>query len=82
MADEPVPEADAQEQALLLADWEEPELDAIPPDVPEADALEQARPLAEAPPAPATLDLPPDVPEADALDQQRLADVEEEDDRR
>lgn len=82
MADDPVPEADAQEQALLLADREEPELDEIPPDVPEADALEQARPLAEAPPDPATLEIPPDVPEADALDQQRPANVEEEDDWR
>lgn len=77
MADEPVPEADAQEQALLVA---EPELDEIPPDVPEADALEQARPLAEVPNE--TLKLRPDVPEADALDQQRPAEVEEDDDWR
>jgi len=82
MADEPVPEADAQEQALVLSEWGEPELHEIPPDVPEADALEQARPLAEAPSDPAALELPPDVPEADALDQQRPADVEEDDDRR
>jgi hypothetical protein len=80
MADEPVPEADAQEQALLVAGPEEPELDEIPPDVPEADALEQARPLAEAPYG--VSELRPDVPEADALDQQRPADVEEDDDRR
>jgi hypothetical protein len=80
MADEPVPEADAQEQALLVDGPEEPELDEIPPDVPEADALEQARPLAGAPNG--VSELRPDVPEADALDQQRPADVDEDDDRR
>jgi hypothetical protein len=80
MADEPVPEADAQEHALLVAGPEEPELDEIPPGVPEADALEQARPLADAPTV--TLKLRPDVPEADALDQQRPAAVEEDDDWR
>ncbi len=77
---EPVPEADAQKQALPVAGPEEPELDEIPPDVPEADALEQARPLAEAPDG--TPRLRPDVPEADALDQERPADVEDDDDWR
>jgi hypothetical protein len=80
MADEPVPEADAQEQALPVDGPEEPELHEIPPDVPEADALEQARPLDEAPEG--IVDLPPDVPEADALDQKRPANVEEDDDWR
>jgi hypothetical protein len=74
---EPVPEADAQEQALAVAGPEEAELDEIPPDVPEADALEQARPLAAAPNGPRTI--PPDVPEADALDQERPADTEDDD---
>lgn len=80
MADEPVPEADAQEQSLPVAGSEEPELDEIPPDVPEADALEQARPSAVAPNA--TIERRPDVPEADALDQERPADAEDDDDRR
>lgn len=80
MADEPVPEADAQEQALLVDGPEEPELHEIPPDVSEADALDQARPLDEAPEQ--ILDLPPDVPEADALDQKRPAKVEDDDDWR
>ncbi len=45
MAEEPVPEADAQEQSLPAAGSEEdPELEEIPPDVPEADAIEQALP--------------------------------------
>jgi hypothetical protein len=78
MADEPVSEADALEQALLVEGPEEPELHEIPPDVPEADALEQARPLDEAPEP--ILDLPPDVPEADALDQKRPTNVEDDDD--
>ncbi len=80
MAEEPVPEADAQEQSLPVAGSEEPELEEIPPDVPEADALEQARPPAVA--NNANLKLRPDVPEADALDQERPADAEDDDDWR
>jgi len=79
-ADEPVPEADAQEQAAIVGGPEEPEIDEIPPDVPEADALDQARPLAEAPEE--VPKLRPDVPEADALDQVRPANAEEDDDWR
>ena len=74
---EPVPEADAQEQAALaVAGPEEVDLEELPPEASEADALEQARPQA----APnGDLQLPPDVPEADALDQERPADVEDDD---
>ncbi len=75
---DPVPEADAQEQAALaVADPEPVELDEIPPDVPEADALEQARPVAGAPGQPRSI--PPDVPEADALEQAQAADTEDDD---
>ena len=78
MPEEPVPEADAQEQSLPAAgSEEEPELAEIPPDVPEADALEQAQPLAKAPEG--TPKLRPDVPEADALDQERPAAGDDED---
>jgi hypothetical protein len=78
---DPVPEADAQEQAALaVAAPEEADLDEIPPDANEADALEQARPLTAAPNGPR--EIPPDVPEADALDQERPADSAEDDDRR
>lgn len=80
MAEEPVPEADAQEQSLPVAGSEEPELDEIPPDVSEADALEQARAPAGA--LNGTARLRPDVPEADALDQERPADAEDDDDWR
>ncbi len=77
---EPVPEADAQEQAVAVAGPEQVELEELPPDANEADALEQARPLAEAPDGPRNV--PPDVPEADALDQERPAGAEEDDDWR
>jgi hypothetical protein len=49
--EDPVPEADALEQAMpLVGDDNEDELPAplieeLPPDVPEADALEQAQPV-------------------------------------
>ncbi|MGH8975314.1 MAG: hypothetical protein ACRD0C_19180 [Acidimicrobiia bacterium] len=75
---EPVPEADAQEQAALaVAVPDEDELDEIPTDANEADVLEQARPLAAAPNG--HREIPADVPEADALDQERPADTEEDD---
>ena len=76
---EPVPEADAQEQATLaVAEPEEPELlDELPPDANEADVIEQARPVAEAGNGPRNLR--PDVPEADALDQERPADNGDDD---
>ena len=79
MADqEPVPEADAQEQALPVVGPEETELGELPADANEADVLDQARPVAEAHNG-TVVKLRPDVPEADALDQERPAEVEEDD---
>jgi hypothetical protein len=77
---EPVPEADAQEQARPLAEVETVEPEEIPPDVPEGDALEQARPLNE--PGNDEVRLRADVPEADALDQVRPAAEDDDDDWR
>lgn len=78
---EPLPEADAQEQALTLADDRAAaEVEAIPLDVPVADALEQARPMADL--QEGEIQLRPDVPEADALDQDRPAGDEDDDDWR
>jgi hypothetical protein len=47
MPDEPVPEADAQEQAEEVGEFDVPDIEEvrIPPDVPEADALEQSQPV-------------------------------------
>jgi hypothetical protein len=78
MPDEPVPEADVQEQEevdeLDMPDLEEVR---IPPDVPEADALEQVVPAAYV-----GADRPrirPDVPEADALEQSQPVAAEDDD---
>jgi hypothetical protein len=74
MADhDPVPEADALEQALpptdadpeLLEEEDEPEFDV---EVPEADAVEQSRPRA-VPASVARRPIPVDAPEHDVLDQ-------------
>jgi hypothetical protein len=77
---DPVPEADALEQARSLAEVETIEPEEIPPDVPEGDALDQARPLTAADGQ--KVRLRPDVPEADALEQIRPAAEDEEDDWR
>ena len=47
MAEEPVPKADAHEQAEEVDELDEPDIEdvRIPPDVPEADALEQSQPV-------------------------------------
>ncbi len=79
MPDEPVSEADAQDQADEVDERDVPELEEvrIPPDVPEADALEQVLPAAYA-----GTDRPrirPDVPEADALEQSQAVTIEEDD---
>jgi hypothetical protein len=79
MPDEPVPEADAQDQAEEVDELEAPEIEdvRIPPDVPEADALEQVLPAAYV-----GTDRPrirADVPEADALEQSQAVTVEEDD---
>ena len=81
---EPVPEADALEQAREAdgteADLEGEALVEIPAEVPEGDALEQNRPL-----APVGAKIPklrPDVPEADALDQARPVSGGDDDDFR
>jgi len=82
---EPVPEADALEQAreadgAEAADPEGEALVEIPAEVPEGDALEQSRPL-----APIGAKIPklrPDVPEADALDQERPVSGSDDDDFR
>jgi hypothetical protein len=85
MADnDPVPEADALEQALppvdadpeLLDVDDEPEID---PDVPEADAMEQSRPRA-VPAAVATRPIPADASEHDVLEQRLPAGDEDYDD--
>lgn len=79
---EPVPEADAQEQALTLADDADAEdVEEIPPDVPEADALEQARPVG-ADLQGGKIQFRPEVPEADALEQEQPAGSEDDDDWR
>jgi len=88
MADhEPVPEADALEQALPPADADpelldvedEPEFDV---EVPEADAAEQSRPRA-VPAAVARRPIPSDASEHDVLDQRLDAgDDDGEDDFR
>lgn len=77
---DPVPEADAQEQARPLAEDEAPDIEEIPAEVPEADALEQARPLAEA--GDNKVRLRADVPEADALEQGRPAAEDDDEDWR
>jgi hypothetical protein len=77
---EPVPEADALDQARPLAEVETIEPEEIPPDVPEGDALDQARPLTEA--ADSKVRLRADVPEADALEQIRPVAEDDDDDWR
>jgi hypothetical protein len=88
MADnDPVPEADALEQALPPTDADPDLLDAdeepeIGSDVPEADAMAQTRPRA-VPAAVARRPMPPDAPEHDVLDQRLPAgDEDDEDDFR
>ena len=88
MADhDPVPEADALEQALPATDADpeligvddEPEIDV---DVPEADAVSQSRPRA-VPAEVARRPIPLDAPEHDVLDQRLAAgDEDDEDDFR
>jgi hypothetical protein len=88
MADhDPVPEADALEQALPASDADpdligvddEPEIDV---DVPEADAVEQRRRRA-VPAEVARRPMPTDAPEHDVLDQRLAAgDEDDEDDFR
>jgi len=72
---EPVPEADALEQAREAGaeapDQDGEDLVEIPAEVSEGDALEQSRPLAGV--GVKVPKLRADVPEADALDQQRPA---------
>jgi hypothetical protein len=77
---DPVPEADALEQARPLAEVETIEPEEIPPDVPEGDALDQARPPASGDGK--KIRLRPDVPEADALEQTRPVAEDDEDDWR
>ena len=85
MADhDPVPEADALEQALppndadpeLIDVEDEPEIGF---EVPEADAVEQSRPRA-VPAAVAARPIPSEAPENDVLDQRLPAGDEEDDD--
>jgi hypothetical protein len=85
MADhDPVPEADALEQALPARDADpelididdEPELDV---EVPEADAVEQSRRRA-VPAEVARRPMPLDAPEHDVLDQRLAAGDEDDDD--
>ena len=86
MADhEPVPEADALEQALPpidadpeLLDEDEPEFDV---EVPEADAVEQSQ-LRAVPAAVARRPIPSDASEHDVLDQRLDAGGDDEDDFR
>ena len=76
-ADDPVPEADAQEQSIPVDDSVvPPEVPVIPPDVPEADALEQAQQVRDRAPVPPQIRA--DVPEADALEQSVPAGHEDE----
>ena len=81
MAEEPVPEADAQEQAEEVDELDVPDLEEvrIPPDVPEADALEQVVPAARVGTDRPRPRISPDVPEADALEQSQPVAVEEDD---
>jgi hypothetical protein len=87
MADnDPVPEADALEQALRpsdadpelidLEDEDEPEIGA---EVPEADAMEQSRSRA-VPAAVTSRPIPFDAPEHDVLEQRLPAGDEDDDD--
>ena len=85
MADkDPVPEADALEQALaprgadpeLLDDEDDPEIN---PEVPEADAMEQSRPRS-VPAAVTARPIPFDAPEHDVLEQRLPAGHEDDDD--
>ena len=85
MADnDPVPEADALEQALPPGDAD-PELIDIEDDpeigvaVPEADAMEQSRPRA-VPAAVSSRPIPFDAPEHDVLEQRLPAGDEDDDD--
>ena len=81
---DPVPEADALEQALpptgadpeLLDPEDEPEIQA---EVPEADAMEQSRARA-VPAAVAARPIPFDAPEHDVLEQRLPAGHEDDDD--
>jgi hypothetical protein len=81
---DPVPEADALEQALPPIDADPELIDVedqpeIGFEVPEADAVEQSRPRA-VPAAVAARPIPPDAPENDVLDQRLPAGDEEDDD--
>ncbi|MDQ1493499.1 MAG: hypothetical protein QOD57_4364 [Actinomycetota bacterium] len=81
---DPVPEADALEQALAPIDADPELIDVedqpeIGFEVPEADAVEQSRPRA-VPAAVAARPIPPDAPENDVLDQRLPAGDEEDDD--
>ena len=85
MADnEPVPEADALEQALPPADADLELLDVeddpeIHPEVPEADAVQQSRPRSM-PAAVAARPIPFDAPEHDVLEQRLPAGHEDDED--
>jgi hypothetical protein len=85
MADhEPVPEADALEQALSPVDADPELLDleeeaAFDPEVPEADAAEQSR-LRAVPAAVARRPIPPDASEHDVLDQRLDAGGDDDED--
>ena len=85
MADnDPVPEADALEQALPPTDADPELIDVedepeIAVDVPEADAMEQSRPRA-VPAAVASRPIPFDAPEHDVLEQRLPAGDEDDDD--
>jgi len=85
MADnDPIPEADALDQALSPTD-DDPELHDIEDEpeigveVPEADAMEQSRPRA-VPAAVAARPIPFDAPEHDVLEQRLSAGDEDDDD--
>jgi hypothetical protein len=84
MADnDPVPEADALEQALRPTDADPADLELedepeIGIEVPEADAVEQSRPRA-VPAAVVSRPIPVDAPEHDVLEQ-RLPAADEDDD--
>jgi hypothetical protein len=79
---DPVPEADALDQAPTEADPELLELEddpVIAVDVPEADAMEQSRPKA-VPAAVASRPIPFDASEHDVLEQRLPAGDEDDDD--
>jgi hypothetical protein len=81
---DPVPEADALEQALPPIDADPELIDVedqleIGFEVPEADAVEQSRPRA-VPAAVAARPIPSDAAENDVLDQRLPAGNEEDDD--